>query len=95
MLITSLKKQQGTYRVDTDRAPFVQDISPELAAMIITYAHMSDRVGSITRWTNDEVIHLALTRAVDLDELEQAMEIAAEQADYEETIADFVAGTRG
>jgi hypothetical protein len=89
MLITSLKKQQGTFVADTTEHPFQVEISADQAREIIERALSEGTIQTIFQWKDDEVLSLELS---ELMELELALETIADEMDYQETIADFLAG---
>ena len=87
----SYNQHSGTYVASTTSPPFTAAISADDAREIIGRAFSDNTIATIMQWEDDQVISLSLT---ELMELEEAMDVIADQADYEETIADFVAGTR-
>ena len=94
MHITGFKHNQhsGQYIADTIEHPFTVQITADQAREIIGRAFSDNTIQTIMQWEDDEVISLSLS---ELMELEEAMDIIADEADYEETISDFLAGTRG
>ena len=80
---------QGAGRKDRDASR--RDAETE-AREIIGRAFSDSTILTIMQWGDDQVISMSLTELMELDE---AMDVIADEMDYQETIADFVAGTRG
>jgi regulator of sigma D len=90
MLVTGIKFNHfnGTYAAGTTKHPFTIEISADEAREIIGRAFSDNTIQTIMQWEDDEVLTLELS---ELMELEQALDEIAEQADYEESIADWLA----
>ena len=87
----SYNQHKGTYVASTTSPPFTAVISADQAREIIGRAFSDSTIATIMQWDDDQVISLSLT---ELMELEEAMEVITDEMDYQETIADFLAGTR-
>ena len=93
MYITGIRHEHhsGQYIADTTSPPFTVAITADQAREIIGRAFSDETISTIMAWDDDQVISLSLSK---LMELEEAMDVIADEMDYQETIADFVAGTR-
>ena len=87
----SYNQHSGTYVASTTSPPFTAEISADQAREIIGRAFSDNTIATVMQWEDDQVISMSL---LELMELEEAMDVIADEMDYQETIADFVAGTR-
>ncbi len=88
MLVTGITYNHfnGTFSADTTSHPFTVEITADEAREIIGRAFSDNTIQTIMQWEDDQVLTLTLT---ELMELELALDEIAEQADYDESIADW------